>query len=823
MQSPSLSRQDGPPYVLVKINKLGFFRIIDVKGDGNCFYNALAKSDYMRISCPNQLRQDTFDAIAQRKTEAENVFYDVCKEDCVFDDWIRKNRQQGVWGGSTVAAFICWIFGVNICIVTNGVRGFVLNDLRKWEGLSVGASSPAIYLYHHKFKAPLEPDEHCNHFAYLVPFHGNPDAFTGTIYTGSDTRRMGLTGDEPDKVIQPQNMNSTEHVAECNKQPPRKRTKMQSSTMIKQKNSKEMKQKKLMYFLGKMQVNKQHVQRVEAHRKSAEELDIELECCLSMERLISCLELEEATRNKNIFHKQVKQVKNEFDWMSRSVIIYFYLHPVLGKMDFARTAELFRISPRTLEGWVTKKEMKKRWSSIVKDLKFDDVVQAIPGSSIKQRLMDLQIDPKIKKLKEMPLNGSLKLLTKNSSSKSTHQALLAVAKDRKSLYVRVTDKRIHERQTRTRKYVEVQKFICEIVTTRWNMGMPIPKEDLRRLLLVEAKSENWEAWMDTYANGTFEAQKKLTVFLHRAIGKMGFSVRKTTVSQKIPEDWRRLSELGAKRVRERFRDADVDVVLAADETFIRFHETSGIVIAPQGEKRIGAAAQIDDKAGCTVLPTLDMTASRLLAPMVIFNGVFGATLMKKWQSYTDSLVMFTEKHWMTTETFILYVAWLMEHFKGKRIGLIIDYAPSHSNGDMDRWIDQLNKEHAVHNTKIFIEWIDKGLTSVYQPGDIAINKPLKDKIRESYHQHISGIASQNFRAGQRIKISRETLIGFIEEAFVFINKDQKRSKSIYKSFRMCGLNPWDDQMEHFTRHLDSLEDNKLYATLLKNQEALQLN
>ena len=185
--------------------------------------------------------------------------------------------------------------------------------------------------------------------------------------------------------------------------------------------------------------------------------------------------------------------------------------------------------------------------------------------------------------------------------------------------------------------------------------------------------------------------------------------------------------------------------------------------------------------------------------------------------------MFTEKHWMTAETFILYVAWLMDHFKGKRIGLITDYAPSHTNAEMNKWINQLNEEHSIHNTRIFIEWIDKGLTSVYQPGDIAINKPLKDKIRESYHQHISAITSENFQAGQKIKISRETLLEFIEKAFVSINQDQKRSKSIYKSFRMCGLNPWDDELEHFTRHLDSLEHNKLYATLLRNQEALQLS
>ena len=268
----------------------------------------------------------------------------------------------------------------------------------------------------------------------------------------------------------------------------------------------------MMYFLGKMKVNKKTAEQIEAQRKSVEELDIELECCLLMERLISCLELEEATRNKSTVQK-VKKGRNELDWTSRSVLIYFYLHPVLGKKDIARSAELFRICPRTLEGWVTKQDIKKRWSSIVNDLKFDDVVRAMPESSTKQRLIKLEIDPKVKKLTAIPSNG-LKIFTRNSSSKCTHQAILAMAKNSKSLYVRKTDKRINERQARTRKYKEVQNFICEIVSTRWNMGMPIPKQELRSLVLAESKAQNWEAWRESNLD---IARSKYTVSFIRVL------------------------------------------------------------------------------------------------------------------------------------------------------------------------------------------------------------------------------------------------------------------------------------------------------------------
>ena len=77
--------------------------------------------------------------------------------------------------------------------------------------------------------------------------------------------------------------------------------------------------------------------------------------------------------------------------------------------------------------------------------------------------------------------------------------------------------------------------------------------------------------------------------LKSKIGKHGERhIPKEGVSQKILDEWQQLSKIGTKRVRETFKEANVDVVLAVDETFIRFHETKGFVIGQSGEKRIGA-------------------------------------------------------------------------------------------------------------------------------------------------------------------------------------------------------------------------------------------
>ena len=56
--------------------------------------------------------------------------------------------------------------------------------------------------------------------------------------------------------------------------------------------------------------------------------------------------------------------------------------------------------------------------------------------------------------------------------------------------------------------------------------------------------------------------------------KAGFHQRATTVSQKIPDNWKTKAIEGAARVRATFLREKVDVVLAADETYLRFHETT---------------------------------------------------------------------------------------------------------------------------------------------------------------------------------------------------------------------------------------------------------
>ena len=129
--------------------------------------------------------------------------------------------------------------------------------------------------------------------------------------------------------------------------------------------------------------------------------------------------------------------------------------------------------------------------------------------------------------------------------------------------------------------------------------------------------------------------------------------------------------------------------------------------------------------------SMEMMSSQLLPPFVIFKGEFGKTLMKKWQKYSNSTVLFTSYHWMTVETNILYFKYLKGLFLGRKIGLVYDHAPSHVSAEVKAWI-QSHNENALENEKIVVEFVDQCLTSIYQPPDVVMNRPLKRFIRSQY-------------------------------------------------------------------------------------------
>ena len=159
---------------------------------------------------------------------------------------------------------------------------------------------------------------------------------------------------------------------------------------------------------------------------------------------------------------------------------------------------------------------------------------------------------------------------------------------------------------------------------------------------------------------------KKSVFLKRSLEYSQFTNRCSSVSHKNPPKWKQLSIDGVCRVRILFKEENVDAVLSVDETFLRFHECTKKVLAPIGVKRVGVALSDNEKNGSSVMITLDMFANKALAPFIIFTGVFGALLMNEYKEMTKATVLFTDTHWMTSATNMLYFKYLSNFYKGKK-------------------------------------------------------------------------------------------------------------------------------------------------------------
>ena len=130
-----------------------------------------------------------------------------------------------------------------------------------------------------------------------------------------------------------------------------------------------------------------------------------------------------------------------------------------------------------------------------------------------------------------------------------------------------------------------------------------------------------------------------------------------------------LSIDGVHRVHKLIEEEDVDVILSADETILRFHETTKKILALKGVKRVGVALPVNEKNDYLVMRALDMFANITLPPFVIFIGVFCAYLLKQYKDVTNATVLFTDTHWMTSATNIIYFKYFSHFYRGKKLVL----------------------------------------------------------------------------------------------------------------------------------------------------------
>jgi len=145
---------------------------------------------------------------------------------------------------------------------------------------------------------------------------------------------------------------------------------------------------------------------------------------------------------------------------------------------------------------------------------------------------------------------------------------------------------------RPHKWICVEQFIVQKVRQSWECGVPLTPEQLHHLVLQHVKEQGDKETTDAFLNGK---RATLNKYVARVLARNNFSVRKISISQSVPPDWRQKAEENAARIRKTFSSENVDVVVNADETFLLFHPLGQRLIAPTGVKRVGTALQVDNE------------------------------------------------------------------------------------------------------------------------------------------------------------------------------------------------------------------------------------
>ncbi|KAG9410423.1 hypothetical protein AC1031_018462 [Aphanomyces cochlioides] len=350
------------------------------------------------------------------------------------------------------------------------------------------------------------------------------------------------------------------------------------------------------------------------------------------------------------------------------------------------------------------------------------------------------------------------------------------------IFVKLETKRITTSARRV-LFKEEEDIVTDLIKTCYEMGNPYNVDDLFFTL-------NEMKWSNNDFREMLNDAHRRKMWLRRFLARIQYSVRKSSIGQVIPSNWRELAITDSTRIQAKMKG--VDRVIAMDETF---HLAQNKVIVPTGVKRVGTINPAhDERKGVTLVVAAEVYSSKLLPPFIVDNGEFGASLMTKWQAYKKSVVVFNKTHWMTQHIFVIFLAWLKTIFPEEKI--------------------------ATTGQDILVEYITEGMTAIHQVGDITINRPLKAKIRHEYNVR-RWERKKSLSAGEVHRVDRSELVDIIECAYQGMIRSNIKNRWIESAFETCGIH----RMRSFAvseKYLAALELNSAYSVMLSASSQLVL-
>jgi hypothetical protein len=851
-----------------RFQKLSFggrsFRPEDVIGDGNCFYRAAVRSGVLPIADHTALREAIFlFSIGVGRRVAEQTVHLLHQfspqTENTFDGVINVLRKPGTFSSNIDMVLVSIKYDVDIIVYSNAPSG-----IATWSSLAfikqhmpqfaLSKSPLEIRIYHHLYLRPLSPapSYQLNHFAILFDVTDSilPQAALA-IMDAPITSNMATTINKKSLIqttmadfIKPSSAGAKRKGVSVIGVKPKKLSQQKklsvSAQMLHDTNLNVTAQ-----WSTFLSVNKEAVARLDAARNQELQRRRDLvqrhAMCEStaivesiLTSILDCIETELTKTVIKLPTVSIPSRRKEMTWHARSLMIAFHLHPHLGGSNFDVFKNIFglTVSPATLRDWLRKEKVYK-WIEFVSNACKADIISIIPND--KKFIFDKgdggdKISEKIlsqyrQKETQAAASGKQLQLLLNDGVLSVQKASKLASKEKDSfLYVKKSTYRIPDSGPVKKlgapiKHQEQSAWLAQLITDRFQRGDPMTRPEVYRAMRYRWNKEASESFRKIINDNS-----KLRIWVTRLLARINYSDRIGSISQKVPENWESIAKETTARIRERSVALNVDNVFNMDETFIVYYPTSEKLLVPKGLKRVGTLVPVNnDKKGVTLVVTSSLLSSQLLPPFIIDSGGFGSTLMHQWKNYSKSTVLFNPTHWMTQYIFILYLEWLTKMFHGQRLMLIVDRATTHYGEVIDNWL--IANQNSDSPNKIYIEYIPEGMTSIIQVCDIAINKPLKEKIKLQYYtfrdQCIKEATAVTL-TGTVFTVPRECLVEMIELAYDELNSANQKRRSIANAFAQCGQDPWAEDQSAFDRHLTGLKENTIYKHMAEATGSLTL-
>ena len=81
-----------------------------------------------------------------------------------------------------------------------------------------------------------------------------------------------------------------------------------------------------------------------------------------------------------------------------------------------------------------------------------------------------------------------------------------------------------------------------------------------------------------------------------------------------------MSEAITAKICERFNEENIEVIINADQTSVKFFMEEGQVVAPTETKRVGGRVKAKVKKGFTLMVGCNLETSLMEDPFVVFDG-----------------------------------------------------------------------------------------------------------------------------------------------------------------------------------------------------------